>query len=201
MIRNEVLTNYAQALLSTGVEPLVAEEALVSIVTLFDGNKQLKAFFESPRVKASVKKKAIRQAFEKQVPNEVLNFLLVLVDKRREAQLAQIVEAIIEENDKKFSRVPATIYLSRDLSAEVLNEGSEFGQQIKDAIDKNREAFGLPAQGKLDIRPKVKIVPEQLGGAVIRIGDYLWDGSVRRYLNDWVKRVKETNAQVKKAWQ
>ncbi len=201
MIRNEVLTNYAQALLSTGVEPLVAEEALVSIVTLFDGNKQLKAFFESPRVKASVKKKAIRQAFEKQVPKEVLNFLLVLVDKRREAQLAQIVEAIIEENDKKFSRVPATIYLSRDLSPEVLNEGSEFGQQIKDAIDKNREAFGLPAQGKLDIRPKVKIVPEQLGGAVIRIGDYLWDGSVRRYLNDWVKRVKETNAQVKKAWQ
>jgi hypothetical protein len=52
-------------------------------------------------------------------------------------------------------------------------------------IDENRTAFGLPKEKKLNYTMSVKLDPELLAGIRVRVGDYIFDGTVARNLIKW----------------
>ena len=74
-------TPYAEALLLCDNKQV--EEDLLKIIELLDTIKPLGDYFASPKVDTKTKKDFIKKIFEKQVSSTTLNFLLLLVDRRR----------------------------------------------------------------------------------------------------------------------
>jgi F-type H+-transporting ATPase subunit delta len=65
-------------------------EALGVTIALINQDASVENFLDTPRISAADKKEVLRKAFEGEVPREFLNFLLLLVDKRRQSLLREI---------------------------------------------------------------------------------------------------------------
>ena len=83
-------TPYAEALLLCDNKQV--EEDLLKIIELLDTIKPLGDYFASPKVDTKTKKDFIKKIFEKQVSSTTLNFLLLLVDRRRIKILSSIID-------------------------------------------------------------------------------------------------------------
>ncbi|MDH5716739.1 MAG: ATP synthase F1 subunit delta [Spirochaetia bacterium] len=184
----ELASRYALALSeAVGDKALEIEKSLESIVRIFKDDEKLKVFFESPRISAQVKNKAIGSSLKEKVEPYVLNFLRMLVDRRREFLLEDIFNLYVEENDKKYGRVRAIVTVSKESAA---NEDQKLLTQIKETIEAKSKKFGISERGdKLEHIIKFKINPEILGGIIVRVGDKLWDASLRKFLNTWKKNI------------
>ncbi|HEY6538255.1 MAG TPA: F0F1 ATP synthase subunit delta [Candidatus Dormibacteraeota bacterium] len=90
------------------------------------------------------------------------NLLLVLVSSRRQSLLPAISEAYQQLVDKREGRVLAQLTTAVPVSA----------------AEQKRLADGLSARLQLDVRFEAKVDPSLLGGAVVRVGDRVFDASL-----------------------
>jgi F-type H+-transporting ATPase subunit delta len=169
-VRGETIArSYAEALfeLAQREESLEAYgEALAQVAALLDDTPELRLFLETPRVEAAEKKKVLRKALEGRIPEHILNFLLVVIDRRRQRLIAEMATAYRELVDAHLGRTHVDVSVARPLD----DEERDFVQ--------NRLSLIL---GKEAI-PHVRVQPELLGGILFRSGDTIFDGSVRRQL-------------------
>jgi len=167
-VRDETVSrNYAEALveLAERHEGLdVFGEGIEAVSRLVNENPEIRRFLETPRIDAARKKEVLRRAFEGEVPKQLLNFLLVVIDKRRQRLLRSIARHYHELVDEKQNRVHVDVTLAR---------------AADDAI---REELGHRLTGLLGKTavPHVRVDPAILGGIVVRTGDTIYDGSLRR---------------------
>lgn len=112
------------------------------------------------------KKRVITEIFKDQVRPEILNFLLLLVDKMRSAYLADITAAYRVLVDEAKGVKDATVY-----SAFPLEDGDveRIAQALSDALGKT-------------IRLKAEVDESLLAGLRVRYGDYVIDGSAQAQL-------------------
>ncbi|NJD20041.1 MAG: ATP synthase F1 subunit delta [Gemmatimonadetes bacterium] len=140
----------------------------VDLVTgLLDEDPEFRLFLETPRIEASQKKALMRKVFERELPVQLVNFLLVVIDKRRQRLLRQIAQHFRALVDEKEGRAHVEVTLARpvdDTTMAVLTR-------------RLSELLGATAV------PHVRVRPEILGGVVVRTGDTIFDGSVRRQLD------------------
>ena len=68
----------------------IREEA-GQIIEIFEHEPELRAFVNYPAISADEKKKVLQDIFEGQICSELLNFLYVLIDKRRIGQFERII--------------------------------------------------------------------------------------------------------------
>lgn len=142
------------------------------LAALFDREKEFFQFICSPIVSGSEKKQAVRSVFEGRISQEMVNFLLVLIDKGRAGHLQRIVkqyELLLNES-LGFSR--GVIYSVAPLSEEQL---TSFEEKIGYMINK---------KVKLDNRTDKNLI----GGVRIFVEGRLIDASVKKRLSD----LKET---------
>ena len=99
---------------------------------------------------------------------ELRNFLFIIVDRRRMHMLPGIIAAFQEVIRQRQGIAEAEISSAAGLSAAQKTE-------IKKTLER--------LTGKR-VEPKYSIDPALLGGAVVRIGDTIYDGSLRNRLND-----------------
>ena len=164
-----VARSYAEALFELaqrheGIE--VYGDGIESVAVLVDENPSFRLFLETPRIDAEDKKKVVRTAFEGFPPN-LVNFLLVLIDKRRQRLLRDIAYAYAALVDEQKNRAHVEVKVARKM----------------DDDTKDRVAARLSTLlGKTAI-PHVRVRPEILGGIVVRSGDTIYDGSLRRRLD------------------
>lgn len=147
-----------------GTAPAVAEE-LSALAAAFSSEKRLKAFLATPSIPAAAKREALRKALSGKVSPLTLNFLRLLVDKRRQSALAAI--------SREFRKL---------LDAD---QGLVRGEMIQAAPDETlagRAETMLSAHLGKSVRLEMKVDSHLIGGAVIRIGDLLLDGSFRSKL-------------------
>ncbi len=171
-----IARNYAETLFELArrhdaVEPY--GEGIETVARLLDENPRFREFIETPRIAAADKKRVVRKAFEGSLPRPFLNFLLVTVDKRRQRLLRAIAREYHDLVDQHLDRVHVEVTVARPMDDATLAEVS------------GRLSALL---GKTAI-PHVRVKPAVLGGLVVRAGDTIYDGSVRRRLENMRRRL------------
>jgi len=146
---------------------------LGQLIAVLDQDPRFRMFLETPRVSAAQKKEVLRTALEGEVPQNFLHFLLILVDKRRQRLLSEIAREYFALEDEFLGRVHVEVTLAR-----------EPGEGAEDEITRRlSEMLGKTAV------PHVRVKPEILGGIVVKAGDIVYDGSLRRRMASMRRRL------------
>ena len=169
MREESVARNYAETLFALaerheGVEAF--EAALAALVDILNKSPELRTFLATPRIAAADKKAVLRSALEGRVPAHFLIFLLVTVDKRRQALFDQIALSYNQLLDEHRKRIHVEVTVARPLD-----------DPTKESVaDRLSQLLGRTAI------PHFRVHPEILGGVVVRAGDTVFDGSLARRL-------------------
>ena len=163
-----IARNYAEALFELGEKSGRTEEyleLLEALAAAVDASERARMVLMSPKV-TKARKAEILAAAVPDAPREFALFLEAVVKRGRQLLLSEIATEYAGLLDVKFNRVRAGITLARAPNP-----------ALRAAIIK---ALG-DALGK-EIVAGFAVEPAILGGAVVRVGDRMMDGSVRRRL-------------------
>jgi F-type H+-transporting ATPase subunit delta len=169
-VRDEtVARSYAETLFALaerheGIE--LFGDGIETVAGLLEENPSFRLFLETPRIADAAKKAVIRKAFGTKLPRSLVSFLLITVDKRRQRLLRDIAREYRALLDDHAGRVHVEVGVARPLDDATL-----------EMLTRRLTAL----LGKQAI-PHLRVKPELLGGVVIRTGDTIYDGSVRRSL-------------------
>jgi len=164
-----VAVTYAKALVELASEadtlqPILEEIRFLS--GLLDDEPDFRVFIESPAIDSEAKRKSLENIFRGKMSDLLLNFLVILIEKKRQFLLPQVLdrcEALYNELTGQES-VVAT-------SAVPLN------QEQRERLEK-----ALKGKLKKNVVLENRVRPEILGGLVLRYGDIVADGSIRTAL-------------------
>ncbi|OGP66427.1 MAG: ATP synthase F1 subunit delta [Deltaproteobacteria bacterium RBG_16_44_11] len=132
-------------------------------------NKALGEFLSNPIFEQENKKALVETIISKlQFSNMTVNFLKLLVDKRRINSLPDIEACYRQLMDEALKKVRVNVKTAFPLS-----------RKMQDYINANMEKI---TGRKVEIT--VETDPGLLGGIVIGVGDTLYDGSVKSQLNN-----------------
>ena len=170
MTGSMVAKRYALALFQLAKEQQLlekVEEELRVVKEVFFVNVELKAILKSPKLLKEKKKEILTEAFAS-VNTYVLNTLMLLIDRHRADEIAAVADEFIElANEEKGIEV-ADVYSIRPLTDEEKTAlSSSFAAKI----------------GKKSLQIENMIDSDMLGGVKIRIGNRIYDGSLRGKLD------------------
>lgn len=160
-----VAKRYAKALFEVASQQSIVaqvEEELKGILQVIRENADYGKLLEHPNISTADKLGLLKQAFEGKVSAAVLNTLQLLVERRRESVLEDLVDSYVKVANEALGQANATVVSAYPLTAEE-------SQQIA-------EQFGQ-LTGK-QIRVENVVNRSLLGGIQVRIGDRLYDGSL-----------------------
>jgi F-type H+-transporting ATPase subunit delta len=163
-----IALNYAEALFALGEKSGRTEEyagLLEAIAGAVDGSPKAQAVLMSPKVTKAKKAEILANSLPG-APKEFVLFLTAVVKRGRQLLFGEMANQYRTLLDVKFNRVRAGITLSR--APDPAMQAS-----ITQALEK---ALGM------EVVAGFAVDPEILGGAIIRVGDRVLDGSVRRKL-------------------
>lgn len=164
-----VARNYAETLLTLGHR---AEDAagwgtmLRQIATAMTTDHTLSLFLESPRIASSQKAEVITKALGDRVPRLFLRFVLTLVRHRRQMLIPAIAAEYDTLLDASNGIVHARVTVAREIGDD---ERASIGARLSKAVGKT-------------VVPHVAVDASILGGLIVRLGDTVMDGSLRRRL-------------------
>jgi F-type H+-transporting ATPase subunit delta len=141
-------------------------EAADDIADAMQRDRTLHLFLESPRVSAHQKNQILGRAFEGQLPPLFVRFLQALVTHRRQMLLPEIAREYHDLVDQVEGRLHASVTVAREPAD---GERGVIAKELSRAYGK-------------EVVPHFAVNPAILGGVVVRVGDTVLDGSVRRRL-------------------
>ena len=127
---------------------------------------RLRRFLEAPQVSADEKNAVLSKAYEDRAPRLFLRYLQQLVKNRRQLLIPEIANEYRNLVDEVEGRVHAQVTLARDVDDE---QRAAIARQLSHTLGK-------------PVVPQIRINPNILGGIIVRVGDRVMDGSVRRRL-------------------
>lgn len=164
-----IARNYAEALVTLAQRAGDLDgwgRMIADVAQLVTTDVRVRRFLESPRVPVAAKKAILNRAFQDRMPRLMVRFLEALVQNRRQLLIPEIAHEYATLVDASLGRVRAEVTLAREpLPGEV--------EAIVASLSKT---LGLTAVAD------VRVNPEIVGGVIVRVGDYVKDGSVRRRL-------------------
>jgi|TARA_B110000263_G_C15206598_1_gene463194 F-type H+-transporting ATPase subunit delta len=176
-VRDEtVARNYAETLFELARRNESIQEygdALGMVAGLLEDDSRFRTFVETPRIDDENKKDVIRKVFRDKAPKQVINFVLITIDKRRQTLLREISAEYLLLLDDHLGREHVEVTVARPLDDTTANVVSERLSKML---------------GKQAI-PHIRVKPEILGGLIVRTGDMIYDRSVRRRLEDLRRRL------------
>ncbi len=144
----------------------VAEE-LDAVWSIFEEHPDFLELYRTPRLSIDERKGILDELFAGKLSAYTLNFLKVLLDKRRASDFEMIRQAFIRRVDEHEGRVTAIVE-----STVALDDG-----QREKLIETLKGTLGK------DVTLDNRVKPDLIGGLVIRVGDQVLDGSVKRKLS------------------
>ncbi len=169
-IAAEVVEPYAEALMSLAQKKNITEEFgenIRSLLSVLNESGELKAFLGNPLIKPEEKKAVLRKVVGEQINHLLLNFLLLLVDRRRIVFIEGICRKYLE-----LLRKLNNIVLAEVTSAVRLYEG-----EAERLVEKIKQLTGASA-----VEIETKIDPDIIGGVIIKVGSEVYDASLRGQL-------------------
>lgn len=162
-----IARNYAEALIALARKAGDLDGYGAAIGGLADavaGDQRLTNFLASPSVSASEKNRVIGLAFGGKLPRMLVRFVQKLVDNRRQLLLGDVATEYANLVDEQEGRVHARVTVARETSE---SERAAIGAQLSARL------------GKIVI-PHISVNPAILGGVIVKVGDTVMDGSVRK---------------------
>jgi F-type H+-transporting ATPase subunit delta len=155
------------AMAQGAAKPLL--EQLTGFGALYAESAELRNFLASPAVTKEAKHRVIEKLLTRVGASKILrNFLFVIVDHQRTHALPEIIAAfqqvIRQRQGIMEAQVSSAVELSKAQKAEM--------------------EFTLEKLTGKRVEATFSLEPELLGGARVRVGDTIYDGSVRGRLNE-----------------
>lgn len=181
MHEESIARNYAEALLelarksedayalAPGSTPATDEWGglIHALAAAVESDVTLRRFLEAPQVSAADKSRILGKGLEGRAPRIFIRFVQKMVANRRQLLIPQVATAYTDLVDAAAGRVHARL---------------TFARAVSDA-DRDAIAAQLSRVLKKTVVPHVAVSPGILGGIVVRVGDTVMDGSVRRRLD------------------
>ena len=164
-----IARNYAEALLALARKAgdLQAWGRMIDdVASAMERDDRLRRFLEAPQISANQKNAVLAKAYEDQAPRLFLRYLQRLVMNRRQMLIPAIANEYRDLVDEAEGRVHAQVTVARPVDEA---ERAAIGHQLSQTIGK-------------PVVPQVRVNPNIMGGIIVRIGDRVMDGSVRRRL-------------------
>jgi F-type H+-transporting ATPase subunit delta len=174
---NPVSRNYAEALLALATKADNREGFGVMIQDVANAIGQdpiVRLFLESPRVSYERKNEILSRAFGDRMPRVFLLFLQTMVHNRRQMMIPEIATEYAKLLDAHEGRVHAEVTLAR---AATDAETASIGAQLSRVLGKQ-------------VLPQVTVDPAIMGGVIVKVGNTVMDGSVRRRLSKLATRMR-----------
>ena len=165
-----VARNYAEALFAAGAKFDVVLDAVAGAI---QADPRIAAVLESPRVSKAAKSQILERGLKGEAPREFVRFLQAVVRRGRQGLLAEIAQEYQGLLDEKLGRVHAGVTLASEADA----------RTQKHVVERLSKAL------RREVRAFFRADPRILGGVVVRVGDRIYDGSVRRRLTALQRRM------------
>ena len=163
-----IARNYAEALFDLGEQTGQTDlygQLLDAVAAAIETSPEVQTILTSPQVPKAEKARLLGSAL-RDAPRPFVLFLQAVIKRGRQLILPEIANEYAGLLDVKFNRVRAGITLARQPDAALQ-------ASITEALSR--------ALGK-EIVAGFAVEPEILGGAIVRVGDRMLDGSLRRRL-------------------
>jgi F-type H+-transporting ATPase subunit delta len=171
-----VAKRYARALFEVAKERGMIdriEAELNDIVGAIKGNADLSKILLHPHISADAKKELAKELFHAHIAAETKNFLDIVIENGRESDLTGIAAAYVKLANEERGIADAIVTTAKPLSeAEQAELAEKFGKLI------NKQ-----------LRIQTVIDPSILGGVVVKIGDRLYDGSIKSKLEHFAHQL------------
>lgn len=133
----------------------------------------LRHALESPAVPREVKRNIAHQLLEKRVSTDTLHFLYLIIDKGREKYLPAMIRSFEKrlQSDEGIVEARVEVPAALDPATE-----AQVRQRLSDMTGKK-------------VQMEVAVRPELIAGAVITVGDRLFDGSLQTQLEQIRERL------------
>lgn len=162
-----IARNYAEALLAVAVQAKAVEKAgelLDAVAGAIASDPEIAAVMMSPRVRKKVKQDLLARGLKGMAPDGFVLFLAAVVQRGRQGLLPQISEAYQAIADQHFNRVHASVTTAREADAALREAVTE---RLSKAVGKT-------------VLANFRADPAIVGGVIVRLGDRVLDGSIRR---------------------
>lgn len=170
LISSEIAEPYAQALMSLAKQSGLTEEfgaTCREIENLLLESADFKDFVSNPVVESEAKKTVLKQVMGDGANPYFVNFLMLLVDKRRIVFLEQVMAQYSALLRQLNNVVLAEVTSAKDLSDD---QKQSLVERVKGITSAN------------DVELKVTVDPELIGGVIIEVGSKIIDASVQGQL-------------------
>lgn len=178
--RDEAIASvYATSLLDLAFEKAVHAEMLAELRgfdQVLEREPSFTAFLGTPNIRREVKKDLVTRVFGPKVSDFTLNFLKVVIDRRRQANLRQIIRAFIDGYHQRMGELVVKVQ-----SAVPLGDAQ-----------RGRLTSALKSKFEKEVVLEERVSPRILGGLVLQVGDTRIDGSLRSRLETIGARLEAT---------
>ena len=165
-----IARNYAEALFAASPK---FGELIDAVAGAIAADERIKTVLESPRVSKTDKGKILERALKGEAPPQFVRFLQAVVRRGRQGLLGEIAQEYQVLLDEKLNRVHAGVTLAQEPDT----------RTQKQIVERLTKALGR------EVRAYFRSDPRILGGVVVRVGDRVLDGSVRRRLTALQRRM------------
>jgi F-type H+-transporting ATPase subunit delta len=169
-VRSEVVEPYAEALMSIARSQNLTEqygEQIRALLNLLENSQELREFLASPIILADKKKAVLQQILAEGAQPLMLNFLNLLVERRR----ILFLEGIGKQYLNLLRELNQTV-LAQVTSAVTLNDDQQ--EAVRQKV--------VAMTGARSVELDVKLDPELIGGVIIKVGSQIVDASLRGQL-------------------
>lgn len=161
-----IARNYAEALFALGEKSGQAQryaDLIDALAAAVQTTPQVQSVLMSPRVPKAEKSRILAGAL-RDAPRDFVLFLQALVKRGRQHLLREISTEYLGLLDIKLNRIRAGVTLARPAD-----------EKLRRSIQER-----LARQLGKEVIPSFSVDPGILGGVVVRVGERIHDGSVRR---------------------
>jgi len=179
LISSDLAKRYARAFFDIAVEEGRIEDygrELASFASMVMQNKGLQDFLANPIFELKAKKAVIEELLGLvKLSERTANFLRLLVDKQRIGMIGEVENAYKELMDKALKKVRVSVRTAYPLSPEL---EQTLRQRVAEMTGK-------------EVEMTVEDDTALIGGLVVRVGDTLYDGSIKAQLGNIRKLLGE----------
>ena len=161
--------SFSLAMVELAKERKIVPQVQTAAVELIEALKlpELSRFLAHPKTPVRLKQEVLQDLLPEDCPQELNNFIKLIIDRHREELLLPIMEALY------------------DLTVE--SQGYEIIELISAlplvAAERNQMMQRLETAWKRKLFTKYRENPSLIGGVIIRRGDQLFDGSLKGQIN------------------
>lgn len=169
MLNKSVARRYAEAFFSIAREANKIDEyqsEMEKVIQAFTEVEGMKVYMEHLLVPVREKKELFQKVFAGQLSQMTMNFMLMIIDKRREKYLQVIFGEFVEMADESRNIKKAELFAAREVPEAEL---ADLAQRLSSSTGKT-------------VTLKLTVDPSLLGGVKIRMGDQIVDGTVAKKL-------------------